>query len=89
LYTSSFKHALLYRDEYRKAVSRGGPSIHFFSIADLYNKHDKLLVLDRVEDPIAAFTNRVKSIFSSEFLDALRTRIMVQAFQALNDSFLS
>lgn len=38
---------------------------------------------------MVAFPNTVKSIFSGEFLDALRTRIVLQAFQALNDSFLS
>lgn len=70
-------------------LPEGTSAIHFFSIADLYNEHDKLLVFDCVEDPMVAFPNTVKSIFSGEFLDALRTRIVLQAFQALNDSFLS
>lgn len=63
--------------------------IDFFSITDLQDKHDQFLILNRIDDPVAAFPDTVEVALSGEFLDTRGTRIALQSFQACEDSFLS
>lgn len=70
-------------------MSSSSSPIHFLSIVDLHHKDDQFLILNRVDDPVAAFSYTVKIGFSGEFLDALGTRIVLQGFQAGDDSLLS
>lgn len=64
-------------------------AIHFFSIADLHNKHNQFFVLKGVDDSVVALSDSVELGFSGEFLNALGTRIVLEHFETGDDSFLS
>jgi len=63
-------------------------AVDIFAVADLHDKDDEFLVLNRIDDPVIAFTDTIQILFPGEFLDALRTRIVLQGFHALDEAFL-
>lgn len=63
-------------------------AIDFFTVANLDDQDDQLLILDRVDDPVIAFANTVERVFASEFLHPLRTWMMLQHLHALDEAFL-
>lgn len=59
-----------------------------FTIANLDDQDDQLVILDRVEDPVISFPNMAERVFADKFLHPLRTWIMLQPLHPLDEAFL-
>ena len=59
------------------------------AIANLDNEDDQLLVLNRIDDPIVAFSDAIEVIFSGELLHAWRTGIGLQGLHTFDEAFLN
>lgn len=64
-------------------------TIDFFTVADLDDKDDQFLVVDRINDPIVALADSIQIVFAGEFLDALRARVLTERFEPSDDALLN
>ena len=63
-------------------------AVDIFAVANLHDKDDEFPISNCIDYPVIAFTDTIQILFPDEFLDALRTRIVLQGFHAPDEAFL-
>jgi hypothetical protein len=64
-------------------------AIDFFAVADLDDKDDELLVLNRIDDSVGTFSDSIEVFLTGQFLHALRPRIFTEGLEPFDDAFLN
>jgi hypothetical protein len=53
-------------------------AVNFFAVADLDDKDDELLILNRIDDSVVPFSDSIEVLLTGQFLHALRPRILTE-----------
>jgi hypothetical protein len=63
--------------------------VDLLAIANLEDEDDQLFVLNRIDDPIVAFSDAIDVILSGELLHAWRTGIALQGLHTFDEALLN